>query len=523
MTILEYLRSQGVDIAAPCGGYGACGKCLVTVDGGAPLLACRIEYREGSVIKVIGDGNNDNRRNEDYNIIAADTDGNSSQKASPEVDNDRKYTIAVDIGTTTLAAALVDPISGEKIRQETCLNSNRVFGADVISRIRSGMEGHLPEMRDRLQNDLRELISGLTEGVKTADMIVLAGNTAMIHTLMGYDLSSLGTYPYEPVNISMIEGKAGDLISQDRTEMMSRNLTGEISKDILEAGLDGFKMSEDSRCVILPSASAFIGGDIISGLYYLEALRDADPSTKSNGIYALMDLGTNGEIALVTDNGIYCASTAAGPVFEGGGISCGIGSITGAIDHVSISGNNITCSQIGGSESGDHLSPKGLCGSGVIDCAAEIFRAGLCDERGTFTDPAVPVKIADSEDGSGIFFTQDDMRQVQLAKAAVSAGFRILCREAGIDMEDISALYLAGGLGYSIRPSSAASIRLVDPALKDKIIPAGNTSLLGSIRFSRFYDKDEKERISTIKDRCHVIDLASDPSFQDLYIADMDL
>ncbi|MCR5410937.1 MAG: ASKHA domain-containing protein [Lachnospiraceae bacterium] len=518
MTILEYLRSQGVDIAAPCGGYGACGKCLVTVDGGAPLLACRIEYREGSVIKVIGDGNNDNRRNEGYNIIAADTDGNSSKKKSPEVNNDRKYTIAVDIGTTTLAAALIDPISGEKIRQETCLNSNRAFGADVISRIRSGMEGHLPEMRERLQNDLRELISNLTEDIRTVDTIVLAGNTAMIHTLMGYDLSSLGTYPYEPVNISMIEGKTGDIL-----EKGSQDLTGMISRDISEAGSDALKSPENSHCVILPSASAFIGGDIISGLYYLEALRDADPSTKSNAIYALMDLGTNGEIALVTDNGIYCASTAAGPVFEGGGISCGIGSITGAIDHVSISGNNITCSQIGGSESGDHLAPKGLCGSGVIDCAAEIFKAGLCDERGTFIDPDVPVKIADSDDGSGIFFTQEDMRQVQLAKAAVSAGFRILCREAGIDMEDISALYLAGGLGYSIRPSSAAAIRLVDPALKDKIIPVGNTSLLGAIRFSLLYDRDGIDRISTIKDRCRVIDLASDPSFQDLYIADMDL
>ena len=158
---------------------------------------------------------------------------------------------------------------------------------------------------------------------------------------------------------------------------------------------------------------------------------------------------------------------------------------------------------------------------GLKKVTGNLFGAGFTEADEEFFDEGYPV--AAREDGSSITFTQKDIREMQLAKAAVSAGFKILCREAGIDMEDISALYLAGGLGYSIRPSSAAAIRLVDPALKDKIIPAGNTSLLGAIRFSLLYDNDEKDRISTIKDRCHVIDLASDPSFQDLYIADMDL
>ena len=486
MTVLEYLRENNLNIAAPCGGNGTCKKCMVSVDGGAPLLACRTEYVSGMDIKVLSSSDD---------IAILGTDG--IEKAEDRPDSGR-YGIAVDIGTTTIAGVICDRGSGKILAEDSCINSNVSFGADVISRIKAGGEGKGEIMRDNLLGDIRTIVlklynKAITGDIddgskeKTIDIIALAGNTTMIHTLMGYDLSSLGVYPYKPVFIGLIQGKTGDILN------------------IKTNGI------ESSQCVIFPGASAFVGGDIIAGLYYLETRKD-------NERYALIDLGTNGEMAIVTPDTIYAASTAAGPVFEGGEISCGTGAVPGAIDHVRMDDHgNSSYTTIG-----DIPTVKGICGSGIIDVASVMLETGACNEHGTYTGEEA-YTIARYPDRSKVLFTQEDMRKLQLAKAAIAAGFETLCHVAGTPYDDIGRLYLAGGMGYAIDIDSAVSIRLVPPELYGRIYAAGNTVLLGLLRYICSTDPDPVREISGISDRCRVVDLSAQPDFQEAYIAHMDL
>ena len=518
MNILEYLREQNISISAPCGGNGTCGKCRVSVDGGEPVPACRTAYRPGMDIKVID-------TEDDITVLNAAL---SSDEGAPEsVKDSGRYGIAVDIGTTTIAAVLIDMGSGRIISAEAALNPDISFGADVISRIRAGSEGHGREMGQRLRAGLRDIISILiTGGIKTGDKktidtIAFAGNTTMIHILMDYDLTSLGSFPYKPVNIDIIEKRA---------------------IDILQIKTDGIPGVNDAQGVIFPGVSAFIGGDIVSGIYYLT---ESPQLKNTDDIIAFADLGTNGEMAVITKDRIYCASTAAGPVFEGGGISCGTGSVPGAIDHVKIKeteagDHEVAYSVIGSGEdqaagrrqNGEDpgFRVRGICGSGVIDCASQMYSKGICDLHGTFSedDPSGildddgRLKIAEYSDGNPVLFTQDDMRQVQLAKAAVAAGFEELCTKAGISYKDIDALYLAGGMGYAVDIDSAMNIGLLPKELGGCVRSAGNTSLQGVVRFlcGNALAADD---LSNILKRCITVDLATADGFQDSFISHIDL
>ncbi len=487
MTVLEYLREKNISISAPCGGNGTCGRCRVSIDGGPPVRACMTEYRDGMEIRVIDDFR-------EMEILT----GNGIDKAYGA--DSGRYGIAIDIGSTTIAGVLCDTGSGRVAAKASMINPNTSYGADVISRIRAASEGHGKEMREDLLAAVKQIVIRLGQGIKmsdikndagkkTTDMIVLSGNTAMIHILMGYDTAGLGVFPYEPVNTGMISGTAGDLLEIE---------TSDIS---------------DKRCVIFPGASAFIGGDIISGAYYLEGL---GRGKRTGDIIAFIDLGTNGEMALITPEKIYCASAAAGPVFEGGGISCGTASVPGAIDHVDIDGDG----GMNFSTIGDVRPVTGICGSGIIDCASEMYRMGLCDEYGTFAEDE-GLKVTEYP-GGDVSFTQQDMRQVQLAKAAISAGLEVLCRWAGIAYPDIATLYLAGGMGYAVGIDQALNIGLLPKELRGRIEAAGNTSLKGAVRLL-CGDASEAGALSRLVSRSVTIDLASDPSFQESYISHINL
>ena len=500
MNILEYLRQNNEQISAVCGGNGTCGRCLVSIDGSEPVLACRSEYRPGMDIRVIDRaermsvlGTGGETDSDTSHITGGRADeGNTSGSVN---DHDSRYGIAIDIGTTTIAGALCHMRGGSYrvISEESRINPNVSFGADVISRIKAGAEGCGKMMRDGLLGAVREVIFGLcsADGTgKRIDRIALAGNTAMIHILMGYDTGSLGVFPYTPVNIQTICGRASEILEIK-------------SNDIINI--------EDSHCVIFPGISAYVGGDIVSGLYYLEGIKTPD-------ISMFIDLGTNGEMALITRDIVYAASTSAGPVFEGGSISCGCGSVAGAIDHIKIhDGKKVSYTTIA-----DGKLIAGICGSGVIDCAAEIYRNGLCTERGTFMSDS-PLRVARYPDMSSVSFTQDDMRQVQLAKAAIAAGAEILCRSAGISYEDIGTLYLAGGMGHSVDTGSAAAIGLIPRELEKRAISVGNSSLKGALRLVTGDEAGALERIASIAEDSRLEDLAGAPGFQDTYIRHMDL
>jgi len=390
--------------------------------------------------------------------------------------------IAIDIGTTTIAIALVGLGTGMVYGYDSRLNSQRSYGADVISRIQASNNGVGEALRKEIITDLMEGIRAVVieKNIKTnmVKRLVISANTTMCHLLMGYDCKGLGTYPFKPANVKLVNASFSEVFLMDYME---------------------------AEVLILPGISAFVGADIVSGLFLCGFHKLKEPAL-------FIDLGTNGEMAIGNKDHIISTSTAAGPAFEGGNISCGIGSITGAISSVTIDNHQVTYETIG------NKKPLGLCGSGVLSIAAELLDKQIMDETGLldtkFLDKGYFITAA--ENGLDIVFTQKDIREIQLAKAAVRAGIEVLLKRYKCDYKNIKTVYLAGGLGFHIDIEKAVKIGLIPEELKGKVIVAGNTSLKGAISCLL-----ESENISAAKDLIHraeEISLGNDPDFNDIYM-----
>ena len=393
------------------------------------------------------------------------------------------YAIAIDLGTTTLAFSLVDSASAQILHTVTMLNSQRKYGADVLSRIQASVDGKKEELRACIKKDLREGIDELLKEYRIIgiDHIAISGNTTMIHLLMGYDCSTLGVYPFAPVNTELISGTAEEII--------------------------GYKQpGAEIKTTILPSISAFIGGDIVAGLYAL----DFDSNKE---ISLFVDLGTNGEIALGNCDRILTTSVAAGPAFEGGNISCGTGSVAGAICAVEIDRNDAADIKWNTIYS---APPCGICGTGVIETVAELLKGGLIDETGLLVDEYFDTGFPLTNTQKPIVFTQQDIRQFQLAKAAVRTGVEVLIKEYGITTDEIDKVYIAGGFGYHLNVAKAASIGLIPAELVNKATAVGNTSLAGAVKY--LGDTNASDTIQRIKNASEDIILANDSDFQELYL-----
>ena len=437
--------------------------------------------------------------------------------------NNMSYGIAIDIGTTTICAALVRSYDGGVLREVSRLNCGRMFGADVISRIKAASDGSLLMLQDCMRSDLTAVLAAIVtpEVASGIDRIVIAGNTTMLHILRGYSCVGLGRYPYtavtlEPEVLALREVLPRVTFLGDRVEV-----------------------------VLFPGFTAFVGADILAGVYYLTGENSVTqgeswgtgtlthfstpdkllsiatekrvsvpvPADSPLVHFLLLDLGTNGEMALVERGSagarrITVCSTAAGPVFEGGGIRCGMGGVDGAIAHVRI-GDNWGRFCLSPCSAGDNTEPSplspaavplthsldvigggrplGLCGTGVMETVAELRRAGIIDETGLMQDPyfeeGFPL-VAAEESGTGapILFTQDDVRAVQMAKAAIRAGIETLLKAAGLSPEGIDAVYVAGGYGQHMDFDAIRALDMIPEALLAKCRAAGNTSLAGCIR-----------------------------------------
>ncbi len=487
MTVLEYLRAQGIEISSDCGGNGTCGKCLVEIkdDNGNYGLhkACKITFKEGMTIRLV------DKRSEMAVVSCIDVpdEGKSDKESicypqgkSPE------YGISIDIGTTTEAAVLHElnsGIPGSVIASKTAANSQKTYGFDVISRIKAFNDGKGQDLTDLLREDIRKLISGLImdSGVNKISTVSIAGNATMVHSLMGYDLSGLGRYPYETVATDLITTTIGGIFK----------------------GLD---FMNNTKVYIMPGTGAFIGGDIISGLFSCGLPVD-------NQIDLFIDLGTNGEMAITYNGVIFTASTAAGPVFEGSSISCGLPGIGGAIHTVNINnGSEITFDTI------NKLPPIGLCGTGVIELTAELLKNGFITREGFLEKE---FQISKRVDGKTISFTQNDVRQVQLAKASIRAGIDILVDKIGCYYNDISRVFLAGGFGYHIDPKKAACIGMIPKEVSDRTIAPGNTSLAGAVKLLSGDIKENLDKIEKIRNNCRYIDLATEEDFEKRYIKEL--
>lgn len=416
------------------------------------------------------------------------------------------YGIAIDIGTTTLGAVLVALDEGRVLREASRLNSGRMFGADVISRIQASNDGSQMMLQDLMRSDLTALLKELVSADVSSYIkyIAIAGNTTMLHLLRGYSCAGLGTFPYTAVTLSSECLKA---------------------KDVLP---NAVFLSDETKVLLFPGFTAFVGADVAAGVYSLTGTGESR--------FLLLDLGTNGEMALVEQSKlsarrIRVCSTAAGPVFEGGGISCGMGGVKGAIAHVRID-DACAIDVIGDG------APLGLCGTGVLETVSELRKTGILDETGLMKEPYFKlgfslVRAEDSGTDSRIAFTQDDVRAVQMAKAAIRAGIETLLTSATLKPEEIDAVYVAGGYGQHMDFQAIRALQMIPDALIDKCVAAGNTSLQGCIHLLHALSLSEKETPDALfktmaalddltQDAIEVV-LAQQEGFEALYYESMGL
>lgn len=485
-TLLETLREAQIFVPALCAGRGTCGKCKIRVLEGNVVpseadlnyfseaeieagyrLACKA-YPESDCTIVIG-----NREDEAFLVVA---DGQENESAP--VKEDAEYGIAVDIGTTTIAMQLVELESGKIADVYTALNLQRTYGADVISRIEASNHGSKEELQKSIRKQLMEGVSKLTEDGKVRiQRMVIGGNTTMIHLLMGYSCETLGIYPFTPVNLDAIHTTYEEMFKEPFREP-----------------------GAEFEIVIFPGISTYVGGDITAGLYALDF-------QNREKVAILVDLGTNGEMAIGNKEKIMVTSTAAGPAFEGGNIICGIGSVPGAISKVEIQNGEARVETIGGRE------PVGICGTGVIDTVHELVKEEIVDETGRMEAPYFEEGFSL---GGEIRFYQKDVREIQLAKSAVRAGLETLISKYGVSYEEIDAIYVAGGFGYKMDIQKAVGIGLLPKACEEKIEAVGNSCLQGTVKYLR--SETAKEETERLVQQSEEIQLSNDKKFQEFYM-----
>lgn len=421
------LQQQGIHAPHPCGGRGFCGKCAICAEGALSDLTAA-EERAGTRLScqtvVLGDAEIWLR--EDAGTV--ETAGNVPVLGTAMAGH---FGAAVDIGTTTMALKLYDLTSGALLAEEGVMNPQRSVAADVMGRIGAAMEGKLPALQDMVTEAVRALLCNacLASQITREQIgsLVVTGNTTMLYLLTGRDPACLSAAPFQA---DCLFGREGILL--------------------------------ETPVYYPPCMNAFVGADITCAVLDSGMHRKEETSL-------LCDIGTNGEIALWKNGSLYVTSTAAGPAFEGAGISCGCSSIPGAIDRVWLDHGKISVHTIG------EQSAVGVCGSGLVDAIAVFLETGDIDETGAVEEDSLP--LADS-----IALIPADVRAVQLAKGAIAAGIRTLLELAEISTEEVDRLYIAGGFGSHLNTDSAAAIGLIPQQLKDRVVILGNSALSGAAR-----------------------------------------
>lgn len=602
--LLDVWRSTGLVPDAPCGGRGTCGKCLVRILGEEERVvkACEtvvhsdlevdtehtqerhqiltdgvtrsVEYdpvirkRCAEAVRQMESGDCGIRASEESvpestaQSAWAVCSGNRGIQVSEEsiqkstarlvwtvcsgdrvlrtsADEPQVYMAAVDIGTTTVAAYLLNGEDGSVCTSASCRNPQTQYGADVINRANYCLEHGMDEVTACIREAVNKLLTEMAEkeNISVQDIYALCvvGNTCMHHMFLGISTESLTQAPYEPaVRDAMV--RSGD-----------------------ECGIT---MNPAGEVWILPNIAGFVGADTVGCLIATDLAKEKEWTL-------MVDIGTNGELVLAKDGRLLTCSTAAGPAFEGAGISCGMRGADGAISHVKwcdgtaseqkeeitakcrISETKYTkekgsaeteseerdvdCTGIGCEtrEAGSvefgmsqwkcevigSGKPIGICGSGILDLAAELLRSGQMDETGYLEEEIVLVSAEESGNGRAIEFTQKDVRQLQLAKAAIAAGIRLLAVKAGIELEEIRQVLIAGAFGSFMRPESACAIGLIPQELEGKIQTIGNAAGEGAKLVLR--NRGLWEEAKELAAKAEFVELASMKEFMDCYVDEM--
>ena len=476
ISFVDAMEQLGLSFYRPCGGIGRCLSCAIKFVYGMPQMTSdderaldfsemRAGWRLGCKCVITRDC-----KIEVPASLASEITSVIADELSEDEDlNKRDIGIAVDIGSTTLATAIIDIHTGKILRQRNCTNSQLKFGSDVMSRVKASIDGNGESLKNCVRNDLIKLGETLLGEDFLMHKIVFSGNTVMTHLFLGYPVEGLARYPFIPYTLDSV--------------------------GFVEKGRNIFFM---------PGISAFVGGDIVSGLFYLK-------KKAKNDSFLLVDLGTNAEIVYYDKQTYYCTSASAGPALEGASLSCGVASVRGAINHLSINNGKCNYTTIGGE------TPIGLCGSGVIDLVHELRRNGLIDEGGLFVEEYAKSGFPVAEN---VVITGEDIQSVLLAKAAIRAAIEVLIAETGASFEEIDHLYVSGGLGASIGVWAASGIGIFPEKLLPKFEAIGNSSLRGDIEYIIHGDKDMLE---DIKANSKVVILNDNPEFERIFIENLKL
>lgn len=469
MTILEAQIQAKLAPDAPCGGLGKCGKCKVWIEG-KEVLACQTIVDRDMTVDT-------RRENSHVQILMEGESRKTSFSGNPlSAQMPQPLLAAVDIGTTSVVAYLLDGKTGEQMDSDSMLNPQKQYGADVVMRGSYAMEHGGDVLAQCIRDAVCQLLGSMAvrNGYGMGDIveIVMVGNSCMHHLFLNLPLDSLVCAPYEPKVKEALVLKAVDYI------------------------LDVHPMAELKW---LPNIGGFVGADTVGCL--LSARID-----QQEKMTLLVDIGTNGEMVLGNRDGMTACSTAAGPAFEGAKITCGMRGSDGAIDAVWMEEQEVKYHVIGDTEA------TGICGSGLLDAAACLLKLGKIEESGHmeetfyFTDR--------------VFLNQKDIRELQLAKAAIGAGIRILCSHRGIRVDQIEEVLLAGAFGNYLNPHSACAIGMLPCELENKIVSIGNAAGEGARIAVR--NQKEFEMGCRIASEVEFLELATKKEFQDVYVDELE-
>jgi len=502
-TILSYLQELGIEIDASCAGEGKCGQCIVEVDAPPDALSA-VTDSERKFIKA------ENQRlacqarilrTDEQIYVRVPKSGYYILESGeyrwipiePFVHREGErvfynstymgdytgaiYGIAIDIGTTTLAAYLVDLETGKVVSVSSRQNPQTKYGNNVISRIEYARQGHDILVRE-IRTAVNEMIANMSEVAKTKDNIyelVIVGNPVMRDLFFGFSVESLGKSPYEPESTEPALTTAKEL-----------QLTA----------------NPEARVYGLPLIGSFVGADALAVVLATEMYL-------SKGICLALDVGTNTEIVLGNRERLIATSAASGPAFEGASISCGVGAVQGAIKEVRIVDGNIEYKTIG------DAPPVGICGSGLIDVLAELLEHGMIDGRGKFTgDEGKELRIAD-----GIRLLETDIDQLNLAKTAIAVGVRVLLEKYGISFDDIELLLLAGGFVNFANTDNAIRIGLLPPIAREKVKKVGNAALEGARQ--ALVSKRKRIEAEEVAKRIEHIKLEEEQDFMEKFVSEL--
>jgi len=468
--LMDVLHEFGIEF--PCGGRGRCGKCRFRLLEGEVAISRQHRLKAGELglgpdwrLACFSSCTGDiTLEVEQFNhIMLAD-------ESEFDFIPSEGFGIAVDLGTTTVVAQLVDLSNARVIDAATMLNPQLRFGSDLISRIQAGMDGHATEMKLLIRQAIGDMISGmLKKHPVNITRIVLVGNTVMQHLFKGADITPLACYPFQPADPGLCAFTTSDL---------------------------RWKFRVEESVYFFPSIGGFVGSDILAGIAATGLHRKEEP-------HGLIDLGTNGEIAVGNRYGIICASTAAGPAFEGANISAGMRAVTGAISSFRMEGGHLSATVIGNG------TARGICGSALIDAVALLRKTGAIGSYGEILSGGTNIPLTGK-----ISLTQKDIHEFLLAKAALATGLSILTNQLSLVQEDIQEIFIAGGFGNYIHLPHLSETGTIGLPV-EKIRKMGNTALIGAKMFL-FNGLPLAEEILKITNH---ISLEKEAGFQDVFIS----